>query len=142
MNSFELHPDFSLMNDILLMLNPTSRCNNEEKDDFGKRRRIQARAMSSSEEETSLIKTPRPSDENQSSSEKAKAERLRRQKELQAAFKERMREKGSEKRKEKSEEEASQIVLGNSPREHKPVIHFFTTPSPNFNIYAKLINKP
>ena len=52
--------------------------------------------MSSSEEETSLIKTPRrpradperaAADEGHSSSEKAKAERLKRQRELQEAFK-------------------------------------------------------
>ena len=46
--------------------------------------------MSSSEEETSLIKTPQPpkaadaAAADRPSSEKAKAERLRRQKELQA----------------------------------------------------------
>ena len=62
------------------------RCGSEE--EAGKRRRIQARAMSSSEEETSLIKTPQPPKADAAadgpSSEKAKAERLRRQKELQA----------------------------------------------------------
>ena len=86
--------------------------------------------MSSSEEETSLIKTPRRSDlagaaadEGHSSSEKAKAERLRRQKELQEAFKERMREKESQKMRKKSgeEEEASQSVLEDPPQEKSPV---------------------
>ena len=76
--------------------------------------------MSSSEEETSLIKTPqRPQGQGQdqghssSSSEKAKAERLRRQRELQAAFKERMREKETQKK----QDEESQSILTASPVE-------------------------
>ena len=92
---------------------------------MGKRRRIQARAMSSSEEETSLIKTPqRPQGQDQghsasgSSSEKAKAERLRRQRELQAAFKERMREKQESQRRAEELKEASQSVLEDPPREN------------------------
>ena len=85
--------------------------------------------MSSSEEETSLIKTPRRSDlaratadQGHSSSEKAKAERLRRQKELQEAFKERMREKESQKmRKTSGEEEVSQSILEDPPQEKSQV---------------------
>ena len=81
--------------------------------------------MSSSEEETSLIKTPRRSataDQGHSSSEKAKAERLRRQKELQEAFKERMREKESQKMRKKSgEEEVSQSILEDPPQEKSQV---------------------
>ena len=75
--------------------------------------------MSSSEEETSMIKTPQRSDLNEghSSSEKAKAERLRRQRELQEAFKERMRVRESQ----KGKEEASQSVLENPPQEQSPV---------------------
>ena len=83
--------------------------------------------MSSSEEETSLIKTPqRPQGQGHdqghsasSSSEKAKAERLRRQRELQAAFKERMREKNQESQRRAAElKEASQSVLEDPPREN------------------------
>ena len=75
--------------------------------------------MSSSEEETSLIKTPQrqAADEGHSSSEKAKAERLRKQRELQAAFKERMRVRESQ----KGKEEASQSVLENPPQEQSSV---------------------
>ena len=80
--------------------------------------------MSSSEEETSLIKTPqRPQGQGHdqghsaSSSEKAKAERLRRQRELQAAFKERMREKQESQRRAAELKEASQSVLEDPPRE-------------------------
>ena len=80
--------------------------------------------MSSSEEETSLIKTPqRPQgqghDQGHSApSEKAKAERLKRQRELQAAFKERMREKQESQRRAAELKEASQSVLEDPPQEN------------------------